>query len=97
MITHIVFIRLKGCNPKEKSEKLNHLDKLLQELEVKIDVIDSLETGLNFNTRPSAYDLVLIVKLQSKEDIDIYRTHPEHVKVLEYMKTLNLETGVVDY
>ena len=97
MITHIVFIRLKGYNSKEKSEILNRLNTMLMELEAKIDAIESLETGLNFNTRPSAYDLALIVKLQSKEDIDVYRTHPEHVKVLEYMKTLNLETGVVDY
>ena len=97
MITHIVFIRLKGYNSEEKSEKLNRLDKMLQKLEEKIDVIESLETGLNFNTRPSAYDLALIVKLQSKEDIDIYRTHSEHIKVLDYMKTLNMETGVVDY
>ena len=97
MISHIVFIRLKDYAPREKENILTALKTMLDKLSWKIDVIVSLETGINFNERPSAYDLALVVKLRTEEDIEIYRSHPEHIKVLDYMKTLRLETGVVDF
>lgn len=89
-------IRLVDYSLTEKERIINKLEELLQGLENQIDVICSLKTGRNFNERPTAYDLVLIVEFNNKKDIDIYRTHPKHVEVLNYMKTLRLETAVVD-
>jgi len=89
-------IRLLDYSLTEKERIIDQLDQLLHGLKGKIDVINSLETGRNFNERATAYDLVLIVEFNNKNDIDIYRTHPNHMEVLNYMKTLRLETAVVD-
>jgi len=97
MITHIVFIRFLGYSEEKKLELSKDLASMLNDLAEKIDIIQSLEVGFNFNSRPSAFDLALTVQLKTKEDIDVYRNHPEHVKVLNFMKTLKIETGVVDY
>ena len=97
MLTHIVFIRFKGYELPEKEKIIKNLKEKLDRLTESIDVIVELETGININTRPSAYDLALVVKFENEAALNAYRTHPEHVKVLDYMKTLNIETGVVDY
>jgi hypothetical protein len=97
MLTHIVFIRFIGYESPEKEEITKTLKKKLDGLKKSVDAIVELETGININTRPSAYDLALVVKFENEDALNTYRTHPEHVKVLDYMKTLNIETGVVDY
>jgi hypothetical protein len=31
------------------------------------------------------------------EDLKTYQVHPEHLKVVEYVKTLNLKRAAIDY
>ena len=90
-------IRLKGYKEDRKREIAAILKSKLDGLQEKIDEITSLKTGLNINTRPTAFDLILIVEFKNEDALNLYRSHPEHVKVLDFMKTLNLETAVVDF
>ena len=98
MLKHIVFIKLKGnYSEKEKSEILKKLKQMLDSLPSSIEAIEEMETGLNFSTRPSAFDLALTVSMKDEDALNTYRVHPEHKKVLDYMGSLELETAVVDY
>ena len=90
-------IRLKGYKEDRKREIASTLKSKLDGLQEKIDEITSLKTGLNINTRPTAFDLILIVEFKNEDALNVYRSHPEHVKVLDFMRTLNLETAVVDF
>ena len=56
-----------------------------------------MEVGLNINKKPAAYDLVLTSHFESEEALDVYRVHPEHKKVLEYLYEVMETTAVVDY
>jgi len=98
MVKHIVMLRLKEYDNKtQKLENALKLKKALESLKVFVDEIYSLEVGLNFNEKPSAYDLVLTAVFKSEEDLEIYRMHPEHKKVLVFLKTVTSESAVVDY
>lgn len=81
----------------QKKEHLQQLKDALEALEHKIEYIKNLEVGVNFNEKPSAYDLSLIVDLDSKEDLENYRVHPEHQRVVELIKEINEQAAVVDY
>ena len=93
MIKHIVFFKLED-NSKELKEELK--SKLIS-LKDKITIIRHLEVGINFNKGDRAYDLSLITDFDSVEDLNTYATHPLHVEVIKYIKSLNAITKVVDY
>ncbi|MEE4257061.1 MAG: Dabb family protein [Bacteroidales bacterium] len=97
MIKHIVMIRVKGNNPEEKRNNAVILKDAIDGLVGKIPELKSMETGLNVNEKPMAYDLVLTSVFESMEALDAYRVHPEHKKVLEILYELKDETAVVDY
>ncbi len=98
MIKHVVMLRLKDYDNKtQKLENALKLKRALEDLRMHVDVLLSMEVGLNFNEKPSAYDLVLISTFESEADLEIYRMHPEHKKLMVFLRTVTSETAVVDY
>ncbi|MCK5856294.1 MAG: Dabb family protein [Bacteroidales bacterium] len=98
MLKHIVFIRLnKSYSEFEKTEIVKEITLRLNKLPDSIDEIVSLETGTNFSTRPTAFDLSLSVSFENNDDLQRYQIHPKHKEVLSYLGSLKLETAVVDY
>lgn len=95
MIKHIVMMKLaEAADQEERKEKLAAL---LEDLEGKIEEIKLWEVGRNISTKASAFDLVLISGFDTLEDLDTYRVHPDHVKVLDYIKEVVSGIHVVDY
>lgn len=94
MIVHIVMFTFKEENKKENIEKAKEL---LNGLTAKIDELISIEVGVNFDTADRAMDLSLYSKFASKEDLNSYAIHPEHLKVVEFIKSVAKESKVVDY
>ncbi len=91
-------IRLKETNP--PGQKLVNTKKLkaaIEGLMGKVPELKSMEVGLNLSTKPAAYDLVLTSVFNSLEDLDAYRIHPEHKKVLDLLYEVYESTAVVDY
>ncbi len=98
MIKHIVMIRLKEAGSQEaKLENTKKLKSAIEGLMGKVPELLHMEVGLNLNTKPAAYDLVLTSEFESLETLDVYRVHPEHKKVLELLYELMESTAVVDY
>jgi hypothetical protein len=71
-------------------QKLNDLVKL-------VPTLKSIEVGVDFNGSDRAFDLSLYSTFDSKEDLKSYAVHPEHLKVVELIKEVTLESKVVDY
>lgn len=91
-------LRLKNYESKtQKLENALKLKKALEDMKFHIKELKHLEVGLNFNEKPSAYDLVLSTSFDSEDDLEIYRMHPEHKKVLVFLRTVSDETAIVDY
>ena len=91
VIRHIVFFKLNNKNDaQEVKERLLTLEK-------KIDFIKYLEVGINFSTEERAYDLSLIVDVESKDELEKYAKDEYHQEVIKYIKTKAIDTKVVDY
>ena len=56
-----------------------------------------MEVGIDFNHSERAFDLSLYSTFTTKEDLQAYAVHPEHLKVVELIKRVTLESKVVDY
>jgi len=98
MVKHIVMLKLKEYdNSPQKLENALKLKKAIEDLKIYIDELKFIEVGLNFNEKPSAFDLVLTATFQSVSDLEIYRNHPEHKKVLVFLRTVTEQSAVVDY
>lgn len=97
MINHIVLFKLKDYPAKEKAEVVKELKTLLQGLKEKIKVVKYLEVGTNYELEAKSYDIALISHFESLEDLDTYRVHPEHLKVVERIKETTSERAAVDY
>jgi len=93
MIKHIVFFKLQD-NSQENKELVK--EKIL-DLKDKIKEIKHFEVGINFSLEERAYDLALVSEFETKEDLKSYALHPLHVKVIEFLKSINTKTKVVDY
>ena len=98
MVKHVVMLRMKEYDNKtQKLENALKLKKALEHLKIFIDELKYIEVGLNFNEKPHSYDLVLTTTFESEEALDKYRNHPEHKKVMIFLKTVTEESAVVDY
>lgn len=84
-------------NKSQKLENALKLKKALEDLKSSIDVLLNLEVGLNFNDKPSAFDLILTTIFETEDDLEIYRLHPDHKKLMVFLKTVTAESAVVDY
>ncbi len=94
MIVHIVIFKFKEENREsnivEVTKKLNALVEL-------IPTLKSMEVGVDFNKSDRAFDLSLYSTFETKEDLKAYAVHPEHLKVVELIKSVTIESKVVDY
>ena len=98
MIKHIVLWKLReGVDGKSKAQNAVELKTALENLKGKIQEIQALEVGINFNPADTASDISLYTEFKSREDLDKYQKHPEHVKVVEIVKKLTAERRVSDY
>jgi hypothetical protein len=95
MIKHIVFFRFPELEEEDKF--LREFKIRIEELGQKIPALQHIEAGLNFSDRDTAYDIALVSEFQSREDLDIYRTHPDHLALLDFLKPYKRELAVVDY
>ncbi len=94
MIVHIVMFQFKEEN---KAANIKNVVEQLEALEEKIDVLASMEVGVDFNGSERAFDLALYSTFATKEDLKTYATHPEHLKVVKLIKEVSTQSRVVDY
>lgn len=92
MIRHIVCWKLVDDN---KKENIARMKKELESLVGKIEGLVSLEVGECFEG--SSWDAALDSTFESREALEGYRTHREHVKVADFVHTIMVERTAADY
>ena len=93
MITHIVFFKFKDGHP----ENIAKAREMLLNLKGKIPQLLHLEVGVDVLHTERSYDLALVSKFNSLEDLQAYQIHPLHVEVAEYLATVREAVAAVDY
>lgn len=94
MIKHIVMWKFKAETAEE--DKLE-MKRQLEALQGVVPSLLSIEIGLDVSGKPAAMDMVLYSEFNTMEDLASYAGHPEHLKVVEFVKPLVCERAVVDY
>ena len=94
MIVHVVIFKF---NKQDIEANILKVTQELNNLLEKIDVLKSMEVGVNFTDSDRAFDLSLYSTFETKEDLQAYAIHPEHLKVVELIKSVTSESKVVDY
>jgi len=94
MVVHIVMFKFKEEN---KSANIIKVKAGLEALEDKIDLLKTMEVGVNFNASERSMDLSLYSTFENEEDLQAYAVHDEHLKVLSLIKAVIVESKVVDY
>jgi len=81
----------------KKDGIIGQIKEQLEVLSLKIPVIRFINIGLNINDLPNGFDLVLESEFDDMESLETYRVHPEHQKVVEFIKLYKLQSASVDY
>jgi hypothetical protein len=94
MITHIVFFKFSNPSPETvltargKLLSMNGIIPLIRHLEVGADIIRS----------ERSYDLALLARFDSLEDLQAYQTHPYHAgEIVPYVREISASILAVDY
>ena len=94
MIKHIVMWKFKDDVVEADKLEMKHL---LESLKGVVPSLVDIEIGLNMADGDAAKDMVLYSEFATMEDLKAYVVHPEHLKVVEFVKPLVSERAVVDY
>lgn len=95
MVKHIVTFKLTG-SVHERRSVAEKFKKALLELPSKIDVLESMEVGINENPGED-WDLVLTAVVPTMADVSVYAKHPDHVAAAGLLTGHKEARACVDY
>ncbi len=95
MVKHIVTFKLTGT-PEERLEVSRRFKEALEALPAQIDVLRSIEVGINSNPAES-WDVVLTATVDSMADVERYAKHPAHVAAAALLGANKEARACVDY
>lgn len=95
MVKHIVMFKLSGdaTTRREVAEKFKNA---LLALPEQIDVLESMEVGINENPAEE-WDVVLTAVVPTMADVEKYAKHPAHVAAAGLLAGHKEARGCVDY
>jgi hypothetical protein len=98
MINHVVLFKLKEFETiEEKQSVLDEFKSKLMNLRSLIHELKFIEVGKHINIDSPSYDLCLITHFDSEADLEIYKVHPDHLKVVEFVKKVTVDRAAVDF
>lgn len=95
MVKHIVCFQFTGT-PEERVAVARSFKTALDELPEKIDVLKSIEVGINQNP-DETWDLVLTAIVEKMDDVSVYAKHPAHMAAAALIKGHKGARACVDY
>lgn len=95
MVKHLVFWKIK--------DDLD-FDGVYEEMKIRVEALNGeipglikVELGKDFNGSDVAFDLGLYSELESRAALEVYRDHPKHQFVKEFISAVTKDRAVVDY
>ena len=92
-LTHIVLFKLKDRSPRN----VENAREVMMSMKGKIPQLRHLEVGIDILHSERSYDLALMTKFDSLEEMQNYQAHPVHVEVSKYMTSVRESAITVDY
>lgn len=95
MVKHIVTFKLNGT-PEQRREVAQKFKDALLALPAQIDVLKSIEVGINSNPAED-WDVVLTAIVPTMADVHTYAVHPAHVAAAGLLAGHKESRACVDY
>lgn len=93
MITNNLLIKLKERN----NENIAVIKAELLSMKEKIEVLQDLQVQSDILNNESSYDILLITKFSSLDDMNAYLTHPVHIELSKYIQSVMATVAAVCY
>jgi antibiotic biosynthesis monooxygenase (ABM) superfamily enzyme len=93
VIDHLVFL---AANEDASSEELEDLISSIRNLKRTVPGVVDLSAGGNFSPRSGGYTHGVFVRFETREDLQGYMQHPDHLAVVEKLDRLTARI-VIDY
>lgn len=98
MIKHIVMWTLKDeAAGASKADNARAMKQKLVALAGLIPCLRKIEVGIDVFAATPDCDVILYTEFASRADLDAYQVHPEHQKVVAFVKQVAASRSVVDY
>ncbi|MFV0483631.1 MAG: Dabb family protein [Bacteroidales bacterium] len=97
MINHVVLIKVKHEKASQRKEILEKTKKQLENLSNYISQLRYIEVGIQHKADENCHDLCLISHFDNLLDLEAYAVHPEHLKVVAYIRDNFEGRTVVDF
>jgi hypothetical protein len=98
MLRHIVLWKLKEtAGGRPKNENAQELKKRLEALNGLIPGLVELKVGFDFRSPPPSFEICLNTLFRDEKGLENYQQHPEHIKVVKFVKEITVERAAVDY
>ncbi|MFL0168547.1 Dabb family protein [Candidatus Clostridium helianthi] len=81
MIINNLLLKLKNRD----TDNIKKTQEILLSMRGKIDVLIDIQAEINIRPGESNYDIILITKFASLEDLDKYLIHPNHLEVAKFI------------
>lgn len=96
MLKHIVMWKFKDGEGKTRDENIETAKIGLESLPQKISHIKKLTFLKNQVECDRNFDALLVVETENAEELEKYKTHPEHQAVAKYIGKVTENRGAVD-
>ncbi|MBX3610527.1 MAG: Dabb family protein [Hydrogenophaga sp.] len=97
MIKHIVMWNLLGDSAAEKAANAERLKRAFEGMRGRVPGMRTLEIGVDISRIDYACDVVLYSEFDSRQALDDYANHPEHLRVRRELEGLRIARHQVDY
>ena len=98
MLKHIVMWKfLPQAEGRTKEENISFVCGEVKKLPAVIPQIRSLSVGADVLGSDMSFDCGLVAEFDSEEDMLVYKKHPAHVAVSQYVKKVRSDRAVVDF
>ncbi|WP_236896872.1 Dabb family protein [Clostridium beijerinckii] len=81
MVINNLLLKLKNRD----ADSIKKTQEVLLSMREKIDVLIDIQAEINIRPSESNYDIILITKFASLEDLDKYLIHPNHLEVAKFI------------
>jgi hypothetical protein len=98
MLKHVVMWKFKdSAEGGSREQNLKKAKGLIESLKGRIPEIRQLEVGIDVSQSEQSYDLVLSSEFADVNALLAYQKHPDHVRVVEFLRKVHGGRIVVDY
>jgi hypothetical protein len=94
MLTHLVVWKYRADTSQADREQHQGMLSALRNV---VAGIDEFAVGSDFLRAPNSYDTGLFARFRDRSVLDAYTVHPEHVKAVEFGRSITEKMAKVDF